>query len=564
MTSIHVRRLADRVARTTDRVVAEAQRQGLPPSELGGLRLPWYEVRDSGGGVSSTGAPGDTATIFIFDEIGGSLGVDAGALVQDIEGITAPTIKVRINSPGGSVFDALAIYNALNHHPANIAVYVDGVAASAASLIAMAGDEVVMMPGSQMMIHDASAMQEGNAEDHHKIGVFLDRQSDNVADIYRMRAGGTVEQWRDLMLAETWAFAAESVELHLADRVQAPPQAARLPDDGDELMSRSFDLTRFGYRYANRAAAPTPGTSGHQHRATTEPRPVEPTSRAVAAAARKRAFLDGAPVSMPDQSQRTQTRAATLGLGGDRRLPFGAELRGNLETRNGKELFHVHGYATVFDRPYPMWDTFGEYDEVVTRGAADRTLSAQPDVAFLMNHGGVTMARTTNNTLVLSANTTGLVQDAWLNPDRSDVQILRSAIDDGLITEMSFAFMIPDGGGHWSQDFSTFEIRQFDINRGDVSAVNYGASPWTSIAARAREVLVHAADLPEGMQRAFTAALSGTAFTRRVRQHVREAEPTITAPTGPLGADVKPTREKVPARQGRSIAAVEALRDMDA
>ena len=259
-------------------------------------------------------------------------------------------------------------------------------------------------------------------------------------------------------------------------------------------------------------------------------------------------------MTLPDRSQRQQTRSATLGLGADRRVPFGAELRGQRVSKAGKDLYHLNGYATMFDRSYPMWDMFGEYDEVVVGGAADRTLSREPDVAFLVNHGGVTMARTTNGTLELSANKTGLVSDAWVNPERTDVQILMSAVNDRLITEMSFAFMIPEGRGQWSEDFTRFEIHEFDINRGDVSGVNYGANPHTSIAARAREIMTHAEMLPPGMQRALATKL-GSFVDRRTRQLAEDIEHD----TAPLAAPLIPARPAIPAGQGRSLSVIETL-----
>jgi HK97 family phage prohead protease len=293
----------------------------------------------------------------------------------------------------------------------------------------------------------------------------------------------------------------------------------------------------------------------------------EPTaaSRAEAAEARQRAFADQSAVVMPDRSQRQQTRSETLGPGMRRESPFGAEVRGKLEKRDGKELYHLHGYATVFDTPYPMWDMFGEYDEIVRGGAADLTLAKEPDVSFLVNHGGVTMARTTNGSLELEADKVGLAQDAWLNPDRSDVQILMSAIDDKLITEMSFAFMIPDAGGWWSEDFQTFEIRQFDLDRGDVSAVNYGANPYTSIAARAREVMTHIRLLTPGMRGAFADALGGRAerwqraLDESERPSAEKVLPTVQVTRVLTAKPTPPRREPVPDRQGRCLEAVERL-----
>lgn len=251
MTSIHQRRLADRVARTADRFLAHAARQQLQVADLPHARLPWYTVRDHDGGPAGDGP----ATVFIFDEIGGSFGIDAKEFIRELEEIVAPTVHVRINSPGGAVFDAVAIHNALRHKPAKVVCFVDALAASAASVIAVAGDEVVMMPGSQMMIHDASALLEGNAAEMAKMATWLDRQSNNIADLYRIKAGGDVAAWRELMTAETWMFAAEAVEAGLADRTDEAPQP--MPDDElGELMSRAHSLD--GFRYAGRERAPAP------------------------------------------------------------------------------------------------------------------------------------------------------------------------------------------------------------------------------------------------------------------------------------------------------------------
>ncbi|MBC9006619.1 head maturation protease, ClpP-related, partial [Micromonospora aurantiaca (nom. illeg.)] len=239
MTSIHTHRLETMVARTTARFLELAAQRNLTVADLPQARLPWFEVRNADG----SGRPGQPPTVLIFDEIGGSLGVKAKEFVQTIEAIAAPTIRVRINSPGGSVFDALAIHSALLHHQARIEVYVDGLAASAASVIAMAGDDLIMMPGSQLMIHDASAVEQGNAEDHRQMSVFLDRQSDNLAELYARRGGGDPAEWRDLMRAETWMFAREAVEAGLADRVETVEIDETEEPELRRRMRRSFDLS---------------------------------------------------------------------------------------------------------------------------------------------------------------------------------------------------------------------------------------------------------------------------------------------------------------------------------
>jgi HK97 family phage prohead protease len=196
--------------------------------------------------------------------------------------------------------------------------------------------------------------------------------------------------------------------------------------------------------------------------------------------------------------------------GAARSLPFQAkELRAELVDRDGKEFFRVDGYASVVERGYEMYDFFGAYNEVVDKDAFNKTLAASPDVAFLINHRGITMARTTNGTLELSVDSLGLRSTAYLNPERWDVQLLMSAIIDQLVDEMSFAFMLTEG--EWNDDFDEFRILEADIHRGDVSAVNYGANPYTSIAARSLEILSDLEHLPAGAAREAMSRLARSA-----------------------------------------------------
>jgi HK97 family phage prohead protease len=224
-------------------------------------------------------------------------------------------------------------------------------------------------------------------------------------------------------------------------------------------------------------------------------------------------------------------RAAVPGVGAARRVPTSTVLLANTEVRDGKELVHTSGFFCRYGVAYPMWDQFGEYHERVASGAGASTIAAKPDVAFLVNHGGVTMARTTNGSLELDERPEGGHHDAWLNPKRQDVSDLVVAIQDGHVDQMSFAFMIPDGEGLWSEDFTEFEIRSYDMNRGDVSAVNYGASPYTDISARSSEILHDLERLPEGAMRAAAARLVRRGMVRpesgagTPRERIEVAEP---------------------------------------
>lgn len=193
------------------------------------------------------------AEIYLYDEIG-FWGIPATYFVEQLIGIAASRITLHINSPGGDVFDGIAIYNALIDHPAAVDVRVDGLAASAASFIAMSGDAVVMNRASQMMIHDASGLCIGNAGDMGEMQALLDRVSDTIASIYAARAGGDLSGWRDAMRAETWYSAAEAVEAGLADSAVAEKTA--------EAPAARFDLAMTAFHFAGRAQAPRPAMPG--------------------------------------------------------------------------------------------------------------------------------------------------------------------------------------------------------------------------------------------------------------------------------------------------------------
>lgn len=159
------------------------------------------------------------------------------------------------------------------------------------------------------------------------------------------------------------------------------------------------------------------------------------------------------------------------------------EVRAEPVERDGKQFLRLTGMASVYERSYEMWDMFGPYEEEVAEGAGAVSLGKNPDVAFLLNHTGIPYARSTSGTLDLSEPGGGLLSEAYLNPKRQGVQELVQAVEDGSITEMSFAFRIMDG--RWSPDYTSYRISEYDIDRGDTSAVTFGANPHTSIEARA-------------------------------------------------------------------------------
>jgi ATP-dependent Clp protease, protease subunit len=184
----------------------------------------WYQFRAQARG----------AEIVIYDEIG-AFGIPAKAFLDELKALgPVAELTIRINSPGGSVFDGVAIYNALKRHDAAITVWIDGIAASIASMIAMAGDEVVMPENAMMVLHDPSGLVAGTASDMRAMAEALDRMKAGMVAAYRDKSGRDHAEIEALIQAETWLSAQEAVDLGLADRIEAPVR-----------MAAHFDISRF-------------------------------------------------------------------------------------------------------------------------------------------------------------------------------------------------------------------------------------------------------------------------------------------------------------------------------
>jgi ATP-dependent protease ClpP protease subunit len=190
-----------------------------------------------------TNAGGDVASVYLYGVIGGDMwgeGNTAADFANELAAVTAPRLNLHINSEGGQVFEGIAIHSAIAAFPGTVTAKIDGLAASAASFIAMACDRIEMAKPAKMMIHDAAtgfAMGTGNAADLRQFAQevldtadLLDEMSDTIAEIYATRAGGTVAQWRDVMRAETWYSAQTAVAAGLADGViGADPETPAAP-----------------------------------------------------------------------------------------------------------------------------------------------------------------------------------------------------------------------------------------------------------------------------------------------------------------------------------------------
>jgi HK97 family phage prohead protease len=171
----------------------------------------------------------------------------------------------------------------------------------------------------------------------------------------------------------------------------------------------------------------------------------------------------------------------------DRAKVSGTERRAfpvQLEVRAKKGVSGVstiEGYASVTEQPYEMWDYLGAYSEVVRTGAFAKTLAETPGVQLLLNHSGLAMAYTKAGSLRLSEDTTGLHMEADVSTSRHDVGDMLAALNEGSVDEMSFAFRVTRQ--QWSPDYDQRDITEVDLHRGDVSVVNFGANPATSVGA---------------------------------------------------------------------------------
>jgi ATP-dependent protease ClpP protease subunit len=210
----------------------------------------WYV--ENAGDVSRETSPGgeggsaDETRLYVHRMIGGWR-QDASAFVQAVHALTTDVIHVHVNSPGGIVFDAVAMYEALRTHPARKVVHVDGLAASAASMLAMVGDEIEIARGARMMVHDAQGGAWGSPAELRAHAELIDSVSDDLAEIYAARAGGTPKSWRRAMNATTWYSAEQAVEARLADRVAGGKPKKAEPGSRSQLIkARHRALTTVG------------------------------------------------------------------------------------------------------------------------------------------------------------------------------------------------------------------------------------------------------------------------------------------------------------------------------
>lgn len=165
----------------------------------------------------------DKAEIWIYEFIGEDFwtgdGVTAKGFQKELSGIKASQIDLHINSPGGEVFDGITIYNLLKQHAAKVTTYIDGLAASIASVIALAGDEVYMAENALFMIHRPWGIAAGDADDMRKMADSLDKVAGSILLAYTGKTEKEEADIAELMAAETWMTAAEALEYGFIDNI---------------------------------------------------------------------------------------------------------------------------------------------------------------------------------------------------------------------------------------------------------------------------------------------------------------------------------------------------------
>lgn len=177
----------------------------------------------------------EEATVYLYDAIGGWYGIEAQQFVKDLNAITASTIHLRINSPGGDVFEARAMATAIKAHPAKIIAHVDGLAASAATYIAVSCDEVEIAKGGFFMIHNGWTLAMGDKGELIKVADLLEKIDATISADYLDKAGTDKDQIVAWMNDETWFTAEEAVEHGFADRLF----------EGEEKAQNKWDVSAY-------------------------------------------------------------------------------------------------------------------------------------------------------------------------------------------------------------------------------------------------------------------------------------------------------------------------------
>ena len=175
----------------------------------------WYEISNSS----------EVTDVYLFSDIG-TFGVSAQSFVEEIKEYENKELAIHINSLGGEVFEGMAIYSIIQRRKAKTTVYIEGIAASIASVIALAADEVIMSENSLLMIHNAWGGSSGDAKEMRKQADVLDKISNEIAEIYVKKTHLPYNEIERMMSEETWLTAEEAVALGFVDSISEPIKVA--------------------------------------------------------------------------------------------------------------------------------------------------------------------------------------------------------------------------------------------------------------------------------------------------------------------------------------------------
>lgn len=227
---------------------------------------------------------GERGELYIYDSIGADFWSGGGVTAQsvqkalaDLKGVTG--LDIYVNSPGGDIFEGKAIHSQIRRFAvAERVVHVDGIAASAATFIAMAGDRIITAPSATWMVHEVSGGAWGRAEDMRAMADLLEQENRVYAETYAERTGKPVEECLALMNDETWMTAAEALEHGFTDEVADPGEDAETEDE-EKAAAATAPLLRLAAQTAQRVALARQG-----HRLNQLSRRASPSGRAASRA----------------------------------------------------------------------------------------------------------------------------------------------------------------------------------------------------------------------------------------------------------------------------------------
>ena len=180
------------------------------------MQKEWYNIKNKSSEV---------ADVYLFNDIG-TFGVTAQNFIDEIKEYEDTELNIHINSLGGEVFEGMAIYSIIQRRKAKTTVYIEGIAASIASVIALAADEVIMSENSLLMIHNAWGGTQGEAKDMRKQAEILDKITNEIAEVYVKKSGIPYNEVIRMMDEETWLTAEEAVALGFVDSISEPIKVA--------------------------------------------------------------------------------------------------------------------------------------------------------------------------------------------------------------------------------------------------------------------------------------------------------------------------------------------------